>query len=223
MGQERDEKSGKFKSKGKRKVKKEVEEKTVDLENENENEEEIVPEIGFQILYGFSPPSEYTTVYAPLTNPSNDNECDIDNKQESIVSKPGPIINPALRSKCHDHIYCPEQDCIFEGAGLPNIPGRRLVDFGCLAEGLSGCKKPGCGLPLDLFWTSKEVRRGLASILTIVCKSCGHKKKVYTSKYHLGPPLVEPRRKVKKSNQQRRCSIPDVNTKAQLGRFLCLC
>ena len=48
MGQERDEKSGKFKSKGKRKVKKEVEEKTVDLENENE--EEIVPEIGFQIL-----------------------------------------------------------------------------------------------------------------------------------------------------------------------------
>ncbi|XP_061195042.1 uncharacterized protein LOC133203237 [Saccostrea echinata] len=62
--------------------------------------------------------------------------------------------------------------------------GRRVVELGVLADGLSGCKQ--CGLPLQLSHTQGIRDCGLGSFLQVRCRNlwCGHVNVIPTGKRH---------------------------------------
>ncbi|XP_063436978.1 uncharacterized protein LOC134718408 [Mytilus trossulus] len=87
----------------------------------------------------------------------------------------------------HDHCYS-SLDSVREQNVPSNVKswnsGRRIVELGVLAEGLSGCKK--CGLPLQLAYASDILIYGLSAIIKIPCNNirCQHMFNVQTGKRH---------------------------------------
>src|SRR5277367_5397757 len=62
-----------------------------------------------------------------------------------------------------------------------SFSGRRVVELGMLAKGLSKCI--GCPKPLELSDCSGETILGLASVLRITCNLCGMVNNIPTCKY----------------------------------------
>lgn len=62
-----------------------------------------------------------------------------------------------------------------------SFSGRRVVELGIIAKGLSKCI--GCPKPLELSDCSGETILGLASVLRITCNLCGMVNNIPTCKY----------------------------------------
>ena len=145
-----------------------------------------------------------------VTNIDNEIESDDDSRPIQDVP-PGKINNPTTLPSVYHNYSKTSQNRSFSGSGLPSIPGRRIVDLGALAAGLSACTF--CSKTLDLFWTKNEKRLGLASVLRISCKHCGRENTVHTSTRH-----VQVMSSTKNGSLKRRQFVPDINTKCALGK-----
>lgn len=96
-----------------------------------------------------------------------------DSRSAAFAVLSGVAVKRAKNAQ-NDSSPSPKRTCAF------SAEGRRIVHLRTLAEGLSECKNPSCMKPLVLADCERDNRYGLASVLSVPCKSCEYVNKLAT-------------------------------------------
>lgn len=113
------------------------------------------------------------------------------------TQKPSTIGNDVDQGSTYADLELGKDMFICTGEDFSWKNGRRVVDLGYLAEGLSSCAS--CNNPLSLHCCINEKRYGLGSYLDVRChnKSCCHVNRIstgtqhYASEMNIGVPTFD--------------------------------